>query len=69
MKRVFYCMNSAMDAGIKQHPQLQMKELGIKYHHSRPQSVFDGWEFWVDDDVKLPNYIEEVPYEPFDKGD
>ena len=42
-----------------------MQRLGIKYYHSLPQSLFDGWEFWVDDDVKLPEYIRELEYEEY----
>jgi len=60
MKHVFYNMWSAHDVGVDEHPQTQMKKLGIKVYRAIPQSLFDGWEFWVDDDVELPGYIEEL---------
>ena len=60
MKHVFYNMWSAHDEGVDEHPQTQLKKLGIKYYKSVPQSLFDGWEFWIDDDAELPDYIKEL---------
>ena len=60
MTHVFYNMWSAHDAGVDCHPQTQMDKLGISYYRSVPQSMYDGWEFWIDDDVELPGYIKEL---------
>ena len=63
MKRVFYDYRSAYDHGINDHAQTQMNRLGIKWSASQGQSLFDGFEFWVDDDVALPPYVRELKYE------
>lgn len=63
-KRVFFDINLAIDAGIKEHPQTKMKQLGIKYYACQAQSLFDGWEFWVDSEVVLPSYIRKLQYIP-----
>ena len=47
-----------MEAGINckenRHPQVVMKELGITYQHSTPQSMGDQWWFWNCENVPDP---------------
>jgi len=59
---------SAWDAGEKRHAQEVMKELGITYQHSTPQSLGDQWWFWNCEGIpeKLPPYITELNVNPFD---
>lgn len=55
MKHLRYCMMSAYQAGIKEHPQEVMKALGIGYEKSIPQSIGDQWWFLnVTTDGHLP---------------
>lgn len=45
---------------VKQpHPQVVMKELGIKYSDSTPQSMGDCWWFWNCENIPdpLPPYL------------
>jgi len=44
----------------KRHAQVVMKELGITYQHSTPQSIGDQFWFWNCENIpeKLPDYIE-----------
>ena len=76
MKRVFLYSWEMADAGIEGHPCRVMSNvlqgIGKKYHHSRPQSLFDGWEFWIDDDVDLSlfngggvQYVRELEYKEY----
>ena len=67
MIRVFYNYISANFAGIMTHAEKQMKKLGINYYYCEPQSLFDGWEFWIDDEKEkdLPDYIEKVTWREY----
>ena len=40
-----YMMQAAFDAGVTQHPQAMMREIGIKYARGIPQSIGDQWWF------------------------
>lgn len=61
-----------MEAGLgcneNRHAQLVMKELGITYQKSTPQSICDQWWFWNCENVpeKLPSYLEELRLDPMD---
>lgn len=50
----------------KRHTQEVMKELGIIYQHSTPQTIGDQFWFWNCEDVpkKLPKYITELNVNP-----
>jgi len=50
----------------KMHPQLAMKELGITYTHSTPQSIVDQWWFWNCENLpaSLPPFLEELKKDP-----
>ena len=47
------------------HAQTVMKELGITYTHSTPQSMGDQFWFWNCSNIpdNLPSYIEELKIE------
>lgn len=73
MKRVFLYSLEQHDAGIEGHACHVMsnvlEHIGKTYHHSRSQSLMDGWEFWIDDDVDLSlfnndgvQYVKELEY-------
>lgn len=55
-------------AGVPGHPQIVMKELGIKYEHAIPQSIGDQWWF-IDCEYscELPEYIEEMEFTEEDR--
>ena len=50
------------------HAQVLMKELGITYKHSTPQSIGDCWWFWDCKNVPeiLPDYLEILLITPTD---
>lgn len=61
-------MQSAFYEGVDKHPQLVMKELGITYRHSTPQSISDEWWFWNCENIPdvLPKYLRVLNINPFD---
>lgn len=50
------------------HPQEVMRELGITYQHSTPQSMGDQWWFWNCENIPstLPKYLSELNVKPHD---
>ena len=62
MKHLLYWCYGASLAGVKKHPQQVMKDLGITYKHSTPQSMADQWQFWNCGNIpdELPEFIEEL---------
>lgn len=60
MKHLRYdCMGAAY-AGENRHPQDVMRELGITYERSIPQSMGDQWWFFNCQYMELPKYINEM---------
>lgn len=66
--RVFLDM---MDEPSGEHPQVIMaslaKELGFEVLAAIPQSIFDGWDFWIrfpGEPPEMPNYFRPVPWKP-----
>lgn len=61
--RVFFDMFLANEAGENRHPVTVVEELsktlGFKILNRVPQSLFDGWDFWIEFDKppKLPDYF------------
>jgi hypothetical protein len=56
----------AWDAGVKDHPQAVMKQLGITYQHATPQTIADQWWFWNCHGIPdpLPPYLSELKIKP-----
>lgn len=56
----------ASEAGNKNHAQAIMRELGITYSHSTPQSLGDQFWFWNCENIpsELPSYISELKADP-----
>lgn len=50
------------------HPQEVMKELGIIYQHSTPQSMVDQWWFWNCENTPeiLPSYLTPLDLDPME---
>jgi len=48
------------------HPQKAMKELGITYQHTTPQSMGDQWWFWNCEGLPevLPPFLSELDLDP-----
>ena len=67
MRRVFFDYRMANDAGEMRHAVLVLKELSrahdFRIMSSEPQSIADGFEFWIDDpkQSKLPKYVRDLP--------
>lgn len=69
--RIFFDMFDAHKAGEDRHPQDVMKELA-EAHRFRilaavPQSLFDGWDFWIefDEPPELPPLFRgNLPWKP-----
>jgi len=66
-------LTADFDHGITKHAQQMMRELGITYTHSTPQSVSDAWWFWNCKNVpaELPSYfsvLKNTPHEAIGWG-
>lgn len=57
-----YCLNTANASGNFIHPQLMIKELGIKYEAGYPVPVADCWIFegCFSLPEELPSYIKII---------
>jgi len=68
--RVFFDMIDADKVGEHRHPQIVMKEISEKHHFKIiscvPQSLFDGWDFWIEFDTfpELPPLFRKVDWKP-----
>lgn len=64
---IFSCMGATM-SGAKGHPQKVMKDLGITYKLSTPQSVYDEWWFWLPENLpdELPEFLTVKEVNPMD---
>lgn len=62
MRNLYYSMYGAFKSGIQVHPQLDMKNLGISYKCSVPQSIADCWWFFDCENIpkNLPDYISDL---------
>lgn len=59
-------LQSLNEAGITEHAQTVMKNLGITYQVSTPQSIYDSWWFWNCENVPdpLPPYLAVLNADP-----
>lgn len=69
-RRVFFHAYAAYDVGEKRHPLTVMQELaerhGFRTLAAVPQSLFDGWDFWIEEcaaPVAAP-YLLDYPWKP-----
>jgi hypothetical protein len=67
--RIFFDMFAAQDAGDNRHPQVIIKEvaarLGFSVLGSVPQSMFDGWDVWIEFSEAAPDvgpFFRDVPW-------
>lgn len=62
MKNYKYDLIGAdIDCGIKEHPQVQMKKLGVKVIKSEPVPIADCWWFRTETEINpLPKYLREM---------
>ena len=78
----FYCMQSAADAGEHRHPQQVVRGLsemhGFTVLGAVPQSLFDGWDFWIEYDANgdyddsteppaFPAYFRAASWKPINQ--
>lgn len=69
-RRLFYdLMSAAFECGEERHPQTVMRELstrlGFTILGAVPQSLFDGWDYWVEESrpVDYPKFLQRsVPW-------
>lgn len=69
MKHLRFCMMTAViDCKENRHPQIVMKELGIKYQHATPQSMGDQWWFWNCENLpdNIPQFLTDLNLDPID---
>lgn len=66
MHLVFDYMTAQLDCNESKHAQEVMRELGITYQHSTPQTLYDSWYFWNCENIpdKLPKYITVFNVDP-----
>lgn len=58
-------ITASMKYGINAHAQAQMKDLGINYSHSTPQSMGDCFWFWnCEYEGELPSYLTVLDLDP-----
>ena len=62
----FDYMTAGYNYNENRHAQVVMKELGIIYQMSTPQSIGDQWWFWNCENLpkKLPKYITILDLDP-----
>ena len=78
----FYCMLSAADAGEHRHPQQVVRDLaathGFAILGAVPQSIADGWDFWLEYDANgdyddsteppaFPAYFRAASWKPINQ--
>jgi hypothetical protein len=64
-----YCLLTAgFNCKENRHPQKVMRELGIEYQISTPQSLYDCWQFWNCSNIpeELPAYLTAMDIDPQD---
>jgi len=68
MRHLRYEYPTAWDHKVDGHAQTVMKQLGITYQHSTPQSMGDQFWFWNCENVpeNLPEYISELDVDPME---
>lgn len=61
-------MEAILGCKEMRHAQVVMKELGITYQHSTPQSMGDQFWFWNCENIpkKLPKYITIAEWNPIE---
>jgi hypothetical protein len=66
MKHLRYDLRGADESGESRHAQVVMKDLGIKYFRSTPQSLGDQWWFWCCENIPdpLPPYLTDLNLDP-----
>ena len=64
----FCCYEACIRCEETRHPQIVMKNLGITYQYSTPQSIADQWWFWNCKNIpdKLPSYLTFLDRNPID---
>lgn len=62
IRYLIYDLIGASESGIAVHPQIDMKERGIKLIAAIPESIADCWNILTDYDGDLPDYISECKY-------
>ena len=69
MTHLIFLMQNAHESGLKGHPQKVMKDLGITYQYSVPQSLNDTWEFWNCENIPddLPSALKKKDWNPMDR--
>lgn len=54
-------IGASLDAGVKEHPQIDMRNLGYKVIKSEPVSVADCWWFRVENEIDdTPSYLSPM---------
>ena len=63
-----YCMYGAGLARVGKHPQTHMREMGINWQHSMPQSMGDQWWFWNCSGIPdlLPPFVTKMENDPME---
>ena len=62
-------MEAGCGCGENRHAQVVMRELGIKYQHSTPQSMGNQWWFWNCENTpeELPSFLSELGLDPMEQ--
>ena len=64
----FEYMTAQIDCNENRHAQKYMKDMGITYQHSTPQSLGDQFWFWNCENIPkhLPAFITELKVNPME---
>jgi len=62
-------MEAGFGCGENRHAQVVMRELGITYQHSTPQSMGDQWWFWNCENMpeELPSFLSDLGLDPMEQ--
>ena len=66
LRSIRYDMRGAYESGVNQHPQTQMRELGIHLLAAVPETIADCWICLTNYQGELPSYICELELKPHD---
>ena len=65
IRHVFYdLIDAGINYGIDKHPQIDLREKGIRMIAGVPESIADGWNILTDFEGELPAYLKEIQITP-----
>jgi hypothetical protein len=59
-----YCMIGAYENGAKEHPEIEMKKLGIEYESTESFTISECWIFFncINLPIELPEFLDIIEF-------